>query len=443
MKLALPIGSRRGLLHIVAGTVGGQLVALLAAPLLARLYSPADFGVFTVVSTLTIVVGTVAAFRFELAVPLPGHESDAHSLVVLGLSAAVLTGAVATVGVMLCGGAVADRFHQPKLMPWLWLVPPVATAMAVVTVLTQLAIRDRRYAGIGRRNLGQSLALALTQVLSGAAGVRPGGMIIGYGVGQVAAALSLVPGSRFRSAEAQRGRSWSKLRENAVRYRRFPLWLAPSGLFNILGTQLPVLLIAYRYGGTVAGWLGLTQRVLALPVALVGTAVAQVYVAELSRAARNDITRTSSLFRMASRNLTILGVSCGVVVFAAGPYAFTLLFGAGWTNSGVYARALALSLCGQFIAAPLSQTLIVLGRPGLQFAWDLGRTVLVTAVVDAAATAGASATTAIWVFGFVSTITYGASWLMSSRVVNAAGRPPLIPVVPTPVGLSQQSEVGR
>lgn len=51
------------------------------------------------------------------------------------------------------------------------------------------------------------------------------------------------------------------MRKALSRYRRFPLFLAPSGLLKVLGQQLPVLLVAYWYGSSVAGWLGLTLRV--------------------------------------------------------------------------------------------------------------------------------------------------------------------------------------
>ena len=42
--------NRKGALAILAGTAGGQVLALAAAPVLTRLYSPSDFGVFTVLS---------------------------------------------------------------------------------------------------------------------------------------------------------------------------------------------------------------------------------------------------------------------------------------------------------------------------------------------------------------------------------------------------------
>ncbi|MEU4675439.1 oligosaccharide flippase family protein [Micromonospora sp. NPDC023737] len=416
-------GSRRGVLSIVTGSAVGQLLLLLAAPLLARLYSPSDFGVFAVLSTLAAILGTVAAGRFELAVPLPERDRDAHALVALGLVMALATGLLGTVVVAAARDEIAELFSQPSLRSWLWLTPWTAAAMGAVLVLNQLAIRYRRYGAIGRRNLLQYSTMLVTQVSFGAAGVRSGGMALGLAVGQCVGALSLARGARRRAVDEPVGTPRLTLWETAVRHRRFPLLLAPSGLLNVVGLQLPVLLIAYHYGAEVAGWLGLTQRILAMPAALLGMAVAQVYLAELSRAARGgDGERPRLLFVKASRQLSVAAAVGLLALIFGAPAAFSALFGEEWVNSGRYAQALALFVATQLVASPLSQTLVVFGRQGLQLAWDAGRVVLVTGAAGAAAWSGASALAAVWAFGVSAAISYVAGWLLSLWVVTR-GRP--------------------
>lgn len=412
----------RGVLSIATPTVGGQLLLLVTAPVLARLYGPADFGVFTVVATLATMLGAVAALRFEQAVPLPAREHDAYGLVALGLGAALLTGAAGTVVVAAAGDAVAAAFGQPRLRSWLWAVPPTAAAMGALLVLNQLAIRHRRYGAIGRRNLLQSVSMLLTQLGTGAAGLRPGGLVLGLGIGQVAGTLMLLPGARLGDPGVRRARGWRQLCDTAHRYRRFPLVLAPSGLLNALGLQLPVLLIALWYGDAVAGWLGLAQRVLAAPATLLGAAVAQVYLGEFARAARGDVERARSIFLRASRKLALIAVPAAAVVIVAAPSAFTVLFGAAWANGGAYAQALAVGTAAHFVASPLSQTVVVLGRPGRQFAWDAGRLLLVTGAVLGTALAGAPARYAVWAFGVAAAVAYAVSWLVSLRTVTDAAR---------------------
>lgn len=410
--------SRRGALAIFGGTAGGQALALVSAPVLTRLYSPANFGVFTVLSSLVAIVGTVAALRFELAVPLPEREQDAHGLVALGLMSTGLTFVLTSVVVALAGTRLTQAFDQPDLMPWLWCVPLTAMLMGAYLVLNQLAIRHRRYGAIGRRNLLQSAAMVTTQMAAGVIGLKAGGLVLGLGVGQATSAVRLVSGSGLLSAEAREGRQRHLLMQIAGRYRRFPLILAPSGLLNVMGLQLPVVLIAYWYGSSVAGWLGLTQRVLSLPVMLVGTAIAQVYLAELARAARNDLVRANRLFVVASQRLLMFGMAAALGVIVLGPFLFGLVFGAQWKTSGEYAQALAVSLAAQLVAVPVSQTLIVFERQVTQLGWDAGRLALMTGAVSVCYFLGGSALAAIWTYGIASAVAYAVSWGLSLQTIR-------------------------
>ncbi|SCG62979.1 Membrane protein involved in the export of O-antigen and teichoic acid [Micromonospora echinaurantiaca] len=410
--------SRRGVLNIILGTLCGQVLVLAGTPVLSRLYDPADFGIFTITVTLAATVSTVAALRFELAVPLPRAEPDAYALVFLGLLSAASAAVLGTLGVALLGGRIAEAFNEPELRSWLWVVPGLAAVMAAVVVLNQLAARHRRYAAIGRRNLYQSVGTVLAQVSAGFAGVQSGGLIVGQGIGHAVAAASLVRGGGFSGSAASAGAAPARLRRCAVGYRRFPILLAPSGLLNILGGQLPVLIIAYCYGATVAGWLGLTQRVLAMPVALVGAAVAQVYLAEFSRIVRDDPAHAQVLFRRASRLLAVVAAAGGLIVLMAGPALFPLVFGQRWNASGGYAQALAISMATQFVAAPLSQTLIVLNRQAMQFAWDAVRFVVVTGAVTVAALLGWSDHAAVWALGTTSALLYLVNWLVAHRALR-------------------------
>lgn len=412
--------SRRGVIAIATGAAGGQLLVLAAAPFISRVYSPTDLGVFAVVSSLSIVLGTVAALRYDLAIPIPRADADAYSLAVAGCVSAVSVGVFAAIIVGFAGDAVVSALGEPDLSPWIWTVPLSAVLMGIYTVLNQLATRQQSYGIVGRRSVFQGGAMAITQVGLGAAGVRPGGLVLGFLVGQAAGSASLATGVHLGPDLARTARSHHAVRRMAWRYRRFPLVLAASGLLNVSGVYVPLVLVAYYYDSEVTGWLGLTQRVLTVPVALFGTAVAQVYLSAISRAVRSDIREARRLFDRATRGLLIAGVPMFAFLALLGPDAFALVFGEEWRVSGLYARALSLSLAAQMVGSPLSQTLVVLERVGVQFGWDAARVFLVTASVVGAALAGLSAVAAVWLLGAVSTGTYALSWCLSYWCLRGA-----------------------
>jgi O-antigen/teichoic acid export membrane protein len=409
---------RRGVLAIAGGATGGQIVAVAASPILTRLYSPSDFGVFAVLLSITVTLGSVAALRYEFAVLLPEDDRDAFSLVFVGLISAVVVAVLGTVTVAFLGTEIASAFQQPALLPWLWFVPAMSALMASYMLMNDLAVRQRRYAASGRRVFLQSTLTAGGQIGLNATGLGPGGLLAGFGLGQLAASVALTRGAGMSGDIARAALNRHSLLAVAMRYRRFPLLLAPSGLVNVLGLQAPVLLMAYWYGSTVAGWLGMTQRILALPMALIGGAIAMVYSGELARAWRINPREAEALFLRSSRTLALIAVPIVVGLVVLGPWLFSFVFGDQWAASGEYARALALGLGAQLVVSPLSQTLIVTEHQGLQVTWDVLRLLLTAGAIYVCHLLGASPLTTMWVIGISSILIYVVGWALSWRSLH-------------------------
>jgi O-antigen/teichoic acid export membrane protein len=68
-------GFARSVALVTAGSVLGQGLVLASAPLLTRLYTPADFGVLAVYGSIVSLVAVVAALRYELAIALSRHDT--------------------------------------------------------------------------------------------------------------------------------------------------------------------------------------------------------------------------------------------------------------------------------------------------------------------------------------------------------------------------------
>jgi O-antigen/teichoic acid export membrane protein len=416
--------TRRGVLAIASGAVGGQIVALSAAPILTRLYTPTDFGLYAVLLAITVTLGSIAALRYELALLLPESDRDAFSLVFVGLISASVIAVLGTVTVAFLGPEIAGAFKQAALMPWLWFVPAMSALMASYILMNQLAVRQQRYSASGRRVFLQSSLTAFGQIGFSAAALGPGGLLAGFGIGQLAASASLLRGAGISGGVARAALSRRSMVELAKRYRRFPLLLAPAGLINVLGLQAPVLFMAYWYGGTVAGWLGMTQRVLALPMALIGSAIGVVYIGELSRSWRVNPRQAEAMFMRTSRTLALVSVPITVALVVLGPWLFAFVFGDQWAESGQYARALAFALAAQLVVSPLSQTLIVTEHQWLQLSWDVMRLVLTAATIFGGYLLGASALTTVWALGVSSVVLYVVGWVLSWRSLRHR---PLLP----------------
>ena len=190
-----------------------------------------------------------------------------------------------------------------------------------------------------------------------------------HGLGEAASALGQLA-DQFRAAAEDEGRngvrpqrSWGQLLQTAKKYRPFALFGCPSALLNAAGLLLPPLLVAGFYGTAAGGSFGFAFRIVSLPMALLGTAVSQVFLAEASPVITSQPTEVSRLFqRVTSRLLP----AC-LALLAGGalcPWRFPWVFGANWVEAGSFAAVLSVPCAAQLLVSPISNIAVLTNRLG-------------------------------------------------------------------------------
>ena len=111
----------RGVSVLVGGTAGAQLVVLLAAPLLTRLYSPEDFGILAVYVGILSLLSVIASFKYELAIPLPEHENEVVAVTLLSFFLVLVIATLSGLLVIFAGESLAELLKVPALADYLWL----------------------------------------------------------------------------------------------------------------------------------------------------------------------------------------------------------------------------------------------------------------------------------------------------------------------------------
>lgn len=368
LKALLPKSSfARNVAVLAGGTAAGQAIVVLASPILTRLYTPEDFGVLAVYSSLLGILSTVAALRYELAIPLPEKDEDAAALVRLSLVIVIGMSLLVGFGVWNCIDIILKLF---SIGSYIWLLPFGLFTVGMYQVFNYWAIRKCLFNHISRTKFNQSLAMISTQLILGLLIKNPFGLIIGNILGGTVGASTL--SSSYRKIELKP--SFFKIKHVAKKYIRFPLISSFSSLLNSGALQLPSLLIAWLYGSTAAGWFALVQKVMGLPMTLIGQAVAQVYFGEASHLMRiKDFHSLSKLYIKLTYRLLLITLFPALIIGLGGREIFGLIFGIQWETAGSYAQILVLMFVFQLISAPLSQTMNILNRQHWQLLWDGGR----------------------------------------------------------------------
>jgi O-antigen/teichoic acid export membrane protein len=403
----------RNALTIARANLVAQALPLLAAPLLTRLYSPADFGTLALFVATLGVIQAVSNGRFDWSVPNARSAGMAAALLALGVGvlAVVMVAVIAGPwwwgrGAMPLPGAlpVALCAAPAPPPPW-WAAGGIGHVLLAMSVLggglQQLVqswhVRCAELSALGRAKVMQSIAnvavaLLFAAALAGLPGWRPSSPVeqaLGLLAGVVAGAWFGLPMLWRRAAglqQALRRLTTRRLAVAWIRFRHEAAWSTLVTAVNTASFAVIPLLLARHWSVAEVGWYALMQRVALAPIGLVGSAVSQSFWAEAARLVREDRPALARLYRRSSWRLVWVALPiCAAAL--AGPWLIAPLFGAEWEGAGWVLAASVPMLFGQVVASPLSH-LVVHGRQHWQAAWDLARIAALALTIEAAGRAG-------------------------------------------------------
>ena len=348
---------------LTGGTAIAQGLTILALPLLTRLYAPEDFQMLAVYIAFIGIVTTASCFRYNIAIPLPESDRDGMALLVVSLLPAAGITVALMLFVIFAPAWSAATLGQPSLEPYLWMVPAGVFFSSSYNALQYWASRKKRFGLVARTRMTRAVGGVGAQTASGLIAASPFGLIFGQllysGFGTVGLLNNVF--SKDRSVLA--ALNWQHIRRQASIYRRFPIWSVPEALFNTAGAQLPIILLAAFAAGPEAGFLFLAMRVMGLPMALLGSSVSQVFLAEAPARLRDgtlfDFTRRT-MWKMLS-----IGAPPLILAGAFAPTLFPLVFGSEWARAGWLVAWMTPWFVLQFVVSPVSMVLHVLERQDL------------------------------------------------------------------------------
>ncbi len=345
----------RNVLTLMTGTIVAQAIPIALSPILTRIYSPQEFGEFALYMALTSTIAIIATGRYELAIMLPDDDDDALHLVTLSFFITVCISLLTLFLVVSFNHEIAIALGNREISFWLYLTPLSIFLSGCYQSLTYWNNRKKKYTEIAKNGVLKASIMGGTQLSFGLTAKNSsisGGLIIGYVINQLFSVLHFY--KTFKPAKVQ----IVNIFRMAKKYKNFPLLNLWAAVLNSGSRQLPIFLLSSLYSATVVGLFSLAERLLSLPVALIGRSVGQVYFQSI-----NDIKdkprKVKELTIQLNKKLIYIGLFPVSIILLWGDVIFGFVLGNEWTIAGEYAKYLSIWVFFVFISSPLSTLLVV------------------------------------------------------------------------------------
>lgn len=372
---------RRNALVLTAGTFTAQALSLVLYPVFTRIYQPAHFGVFATISLFATLASIVATGAYENAILIaPSRRVAAHILAYSLLRSTIILTVILALSIPL-GGVLVGMGLDPAVVPWLPIIAPTAAALVVYNCFSEWCVRHQYFAELSRLRISQTSAVAVARIALGLLVPTVNGFVAGDVLGKVASA------GRSSTVLWRRDRpyfhihSLARLRSAARRYTTVARFTLPDQLINNLGGYIHVLFLGAAFGTAQLGYVSVVLTAMYTPVAVVSSAVKDVFRQRARIEYVNAGTCRPTFLRLLLP-ISLLAVAGFGALYLVSPWLFPVVLGADWAVAGEYAQILTPLFLFNFVSMSLGGVFVIAERTDVSLVWQIINLVLtVTALI--------------------------------------------------------------
>jgi O-antigen/teichoic acid export membrane protein len=359
----------KNVLILLKGTTIAQSIPILITPILTRLYTPDDFGVFSLFAALVSIIGAVVCMRYELAILLPKEEKDSIELVFLSLLINSFISCILLLIILFFNKNIAEILKEPRISLWLYFVPIAVFSFGIFNSLNSFNTRSGDFVKISNASIKKSLVLAATQLSLGLF-KGPAGLVLGNVNSNVFANYALgtkVIEVLYIKREIP---NQERLMILAKRYIDFPKYSMPSALANSSGIYLINILISTYFSITSLGFYAFSQKLLGIPSMLIGNSISQVFVKSAVEE-KNLSGSCEKTYAKTFKRLCFISIPVFLILYFIVEDLFSLIFGSDWLIAGSFSKILIPMFCVRFISSPLSMVTTVYQKQKISLTFQI------------------------------------------------------------------------
>jgi len=350
-------------------TIIAQLIPIFLQTLLRRLYSPGEFGIYGVYTSIIGITTIFYSLRYEQTINIPKNPIVALNLFVLSIIFSLFFTLVLFLTVFFFNYHILNILnisHENNL--FLYLIPISSLFYAIFNAIYFLLIRNKEFRIAALNKIYRRGGEGISSISLGYIG-NHNGLLIGDLIGNF---INVISGS-VKLFKIGINLNWISKKKLLYAFRRFkdmPKFNTIPALLNSLCLFLPNIYINKFYSTEVSGVFNLTFMVLNIPIVFFGKSVSDVFIQRFSEK-KNDKKSVMSDFYRVTKFLVILSVIMVLTIVLFGPTLFSIIFGKQWELSGEFSVIFVWLAAIRLIVSPFNIVFVVFEKVKVFAKWQL------------------------------------------------------------------------
>ncbi|HEI9415235.1 TPA: type 8 capsular polysaccharide synthesis protein Cap8K [Staphylococcus aureus] len=353
MRLNKFIGD--SLLMILSSGIA-QVILIITTPIITRLYSPTEFGEFTIFSNIAMILIPIINARYDLLIVNTKNDRSANILSQISFLISLLI-----LLILIPIFAISAWLYPNFILDFIFIII-MLFLVSLTNIFTNYLNKERKYKVLSLINVFRAGSMALLQIIFGLLALGSLGLIIGFSLSYIA---GITLGYKTFKKHFNIVRDKEETKALFLENKNQLVYSTPSILLNSLSFSVVVFFIGILYTNTEVGIYGMAIRVLGIPVTIISLGLSKIFMQQANDYYieygnfRNLLLKFSSI-------LVIVSIILYVPLYLFSEELVNILLGHSWVDAITVIKIVIPLFVIRLIVSTVSLSVIVLQKQQLE-----------------------------------------------------------------------------
>lgn len=333
-----------------------QIILLATIPIISRLYSPTEFGLFTLFSNIVTVLIPIINARYDLLIITAKSDKRANILSTISFIISLI---IILILIPIC--LIYVYFHPYYLLETS-LVLLVLLLVSLTNIFTSYLNREKNYRMLGLINISRAFFMSFIQIVLGYLSFGSVGLIIGFAFSYIA---GVTIGYKSFKAYFKIVKNKNQIIKQFLTNKNQLIFSTPSIFLNSLSFSIVIFFISILFTNENVGIYGMVTRILGVPITIISSGLSKIFMQS-----SNEFYISKGSFRkqLTSFTTVLLSLSCFMYI----PFYFindnliTLILGSEWIDTIFIIKIVIPMFMIRLIVSTVSLSVIVFNKQHIE-----------------------------------------------------------------------------
>ncbi|HCV2137326.1 TPA: type 8 capsular polysaccharide synthesis protein Cap8K [Staphylococcus aureus] len=333
-----------------------QVILIITTPIITRLYSPTEFGEFTIFSNIAMILIPIINARYDLLIVNTKNDRSANILSQISFLISLLI-----LLILIPIFAISAWLYPNFILDFIFIII-MLFLVSLTNIFTNYLNKERKYKVLSLINVFRAGSMALLQIIFGLLALGSLGLIIGFSLSYIA---GITLGYKTFKKHFNIVRDKEETKALFLENKNQLVYSTPSILLNSLSFSVVVFFIGILYTNTEVGIYGMAIRVLGMPVTIISLGLSKIFMQQANDYYieygnfRNLLLKFSSI-------LVIVSIILYVPLYLFSEELVNILLGHSWVDAITVIKIVIPLFVIRLIVSTVSLSVIVLQKQQLE-----------------------------------------------------------------------------